>query len=113
MLASFARWTSAVTTHKPPGITRLRRQAIGRPPPSFSDLLPWTDYLADEGGENWYGKIDENYNNYLRGHLVVATVYSDKHIEKYLAAADSDCWSYETYFPAQEPSEPTPPGMPF
>jgi conjugative transfer ATPase len=48
MLASFARWTSAVTTHKPPGITRLRRQAIGRPPPSFSDLLPWTDYLADE-----------------------------------------------------------------
>ena len=48
MLASFARWTGAVTTHKPPGITRLRRQTIGRPPPSFSDLLPWTDYLADE-----------------------------------------------------------------
>ena len=48
MLASFARWTGAVTTAQAPGITRARRRAIGVPPPSFTDLLPWTDYLPDE-----------------------------------------------------------------
>lgn len=48
MLASFARWTGAISTTKAPGITRSRRRAIGVPPPSFTDLLPWTDYLPDE-----------------------------------------------------------------
>jgi len=48
MLASFARWTGAITTAKVPGITRARRRAMGVPAPSFTDLLPWTDYLPDE-----------------------------------------------------------------
>ena len=48
MLASFMRWTGAVSTARPPGVTRARRHAIGVAPPSFTDLLPWTDYLADE-----------------------------------------------------------------
>ena len=48
MLASFVRWTGAVSTERSPGVTRARRRVIGNPPPSFTDLLPWTDYLADE-----------------------------------------------------------------
>jgi len=48
MLDAFVRWTGALSTKRPPGITRARRRAIGVPPPSFTDLLPWTDYLPDE-----------------------------------------------------------------
>lgn len=48
VLTSFARWTGAVRTDHAPGVTRARRRSIGVAPPSFTDLLPWTDYLADE-----------------------------------------------------------------
>lgn len=48
MLTSFARWTGAISVDHSPGITRARRRAIGVAPPSFTDLLPWTDYLSDE-----------------------------------------------------------------